>query len=157
MAKKVREPDPIDVLKTYVQDGIGAPRIELNTEIAERMAALGMTYQEMADIYGVQVDTISRRVKDDSAFSEAVKRGAAVRKMSLRRMQYKRARLEAEGLVGSATMLVWLGRNELGQRQEVNVNVSGRRGVAHVPPPATVDEWQEAYGLPAGPSEPGVN
>lgn len=85
----------------------GRPRKEVDAALIERMAAIHCTLDEMASITGVSVDTLGRR------FAEPIKRGRARGKRSLRRHQYKLAKS------GNATMLIWLGKQLLEQRDKL--------------------------------------
>lgn len=71
------------------------------------MVQLGCSAVEIAPIFGVSHDTISRR------FAKEFAKGNALRKVKLRRLQMK----AAEG--GSVPMLIFLGKNMLGQSDRV--------------------------------------
>jgi hypothetical protein len=84
----------------------------------EKLAMLQCTDEEIAAWFGVSVKTIERRRKVQR-FAEAMDRGRAKGRISVRRMQMKL--LEA----GNATMGVWLGKNILGQVDTVSVTSDG--------------------------------
>ena len=69
-----------------------------------KLGKLGCTQEEISDILGCSVDTLHRR------FAAELARARALRKMSIRRAQTIRAVRDR-----SDTMLVHLGRVELGQ------------------------------------------
>lgn len=69
---------------------------------------VGCTLNEIAHITGVSPDTLARR------FADAIKKGRAQVAMSLRRKQIELA-LKGNG---NATMLIWLGKQLLGQRDD---------------------------------------
>jgi hypothetical protein len=84
----------------------------------ERLSAMQCTDEEIAAWFKVTTRTIERRRKNRS-FAEVMDRGKAKGRISVRRMQMKL--LEA----GNATMGVWLGKNILGQVDEVRHQVNG--------------------------------
>lgn len=68
-----------------------------------KLAKLWCTYEEMADFLGINSETLKYN------FGEAIKVGRAETKQALRRAQLKLA------LEGDRTMLIWLGKQILGQ------------------------------------------
>lgn len=83
------------------------PRIKLNEEDITKLAALACTTAEIASYFGCHPRTLERR------FAAALKRGRDQGKMSLRRKQYEIAQ------AGNVTMLIWLGKQMLGQKDKV--------------------------------------
>lgn len=76
-----------------------------------RLAALGCTIDEISEWFMVKPDTLSYN------FAEYIAKGRAELKHRLRRAQVKTA------LAGNATLLIWLGKNILGQMdQPVNTD-----------------------------------
>lgn len=73
------------------------------------------TSEECASVLGISQDTLERRLKAEHGctFTEFYARHAGPGKCSLRRMQWKLARS------GNATMLIWLGKQWLGQTDKV--------------------------------------
>jgi hypothetical protein len=84
----------------------------------ERLSAMQCTDEEIAAWFGVTTRTIERRRKV-KRFVEVMSRGKAKGRISVRRQQMKL--LEA----GNATMGIWLGKQILGQTDEVRHEVSG--------------------------------
>jgi len=84
----------------------------------ERLSAMQCTDEEIAAWFKVTTRTIERRRKN-RVFAEVMDRGKAKGRISVRRMQMKL--LEA----GNATMGVWLGKNILGQTDEVRHQIKG--------------------------------
>lgn len=72
-----------------------------------KLARIGCTNEEIAAITDCSADTIERR------FAGALRKGRQKMKMSLRRMQYRVAS------TGDKTMLIWLGKQYLGQKEAV--------------------------------------
>jgi len=114
----------------------GRPRIKIDYKQVEQLAAMQCTDEEIAAVLGVERSTIKRRKKDDDEFCTAYKKGKERGKASLRRMQFK----VAEG--GNATMLIWLGKQYLGQSDKTQQEISGPDGG---PIPVTLDELQERF------------
>src|SRR5689334_2170652 len=90
-------------------------RARIDLQELERLCMLSCTDQELAGWFHVSVETIERRRKV-KAFSDAMERGRAKGHISLRRLQLKAAE------EGNSSLLIWLGRQLLGQTDQVNVN-----------------------------------
>lgn len=82
----------------------GRPRKELDPEQVFKLARIGCTQAEIADVFNVSVSTIKRNYATECA------RAQGEFKTSLRRSQYLRAVRDK-----SDTMLVHLGKHYLGQ------------------------------------------
>jgi hypothetical protein len=89
----------------------GKPPLDIDAKVVEGMAGVGATNIEIADFNGCTVDTITNR------FSELLSKARAARKIRLRRLQWT----AAEG--GNIAMQIWLGKQELGQRERLEVPV----------------------------------
>ncbi len=93
-----------------------------------RVHALGLihcTLEEVAAVLGLGARTVDRLMKDDPAFRKAYEDGMAEGKASLRRMQYQAA------MKGDKTMLIWLGKQLLGQSDQAYLGVgAGKKGDA---------------------------
>jgi hypothetical protein len=87
-------------------------------EQLDAMAQVLCTGEEMAAILGVSYDTLTRRVEEKHGvtFAEWYKKHAEGGRASLRRSQYKAA---VENL--NPTMLIWLGKQYLGQTDNVDM------------------------------------
>lgn len=99
----------------------GRPRKEIPREEAEKLCKIGCTQEEVADWFGVSIDTVSARCKEwgFEGFPEFYKRHFAKGKASLRREQFKLA------LKGNCTMLIWLGKQYLDQSDKIEQDNSG--------------------------------
>jgi len=86
------------------------PFKKVDKDLVEKLAQIHCTNEEIALICGVSADTIERRC------AGIIKRGRANGRASLRRMQYKKA------LEGNPAMLIWLGKQILGQRDMPEIN-----------------------------------
>ena len=85
----------------------------------EKLCLLQCTHSEIAAWFGVSERTIERKRKIKK-FADVMERGKMKGKISVRRMQMKL--LEN----GNATMGVWLGKNILGQTDEVHHQIDAR-------------------------------
>jgi hypothetical protein len=97
---------------------VGRPPFEITPErreLAIELAGIHCTNEEMAHILGCHIDTFYVKLKEDPSFSDALKKARADGKASLRRLQFK----EAEK--GNAAVLIWLGKNQLGQRDKLDI------------------------------------
>lgn len=124
--KKVRrtgDENPFE-LQSVVNRG-GRPVVKINKHDVEKLSRLGCTDQDMAYWFECSIRTIARRRANDEWFVEAEERGRAQARISLRQHQMRLA------LAGNVTMLVWLGKNLLGQ--------SDRQQLAFTPPNETED------------------
>lgn len=99
---------------------VGAPLKEIDFEQFDRLAQIQCTLTEIAAFFKVSEDTIEARVKETKGvnFSEYYKHASAGGKSSLRRAQFKAA------LGGNTGMLIWLGKQYLGQKDRQEVDVS---------------------------------
>lgn len=96
---------------------MGRPRIEIKQEDFEKLCAMQCTLIEIAGFFDCCEDTIEnwcRRTYGET-FSDVYKKKSAKGKISIRRNQFKAAD------AGNASMLIWLGKQYLGQsdKQEV--------------------------------------
>ena len=90
------------------------PRIPIDWDQVDKMCAIHCTGEEQAAILGVSYDTLNRACQreHECSFAEYFKQKASHGRMSLRRKQYTAA------MDGNTTMLVWLGKNWLGQADQ---------------------------------------
>ena len=89
----------------------GRPLKVIDYKRLDAMCAIHCTGEECASILGMDYDTLNRTLKKDGhkGFTEYFKQKGANGKMSLRRKQFDHA------MSGNATMLIWLGKQWLGQ------------------------------------------
>tara|TARA_R110002074_G_scaffold365659_1_gene539438 strand:+ start:1095 stop:1490 length:396 start_codon:yes stop_codon:yes gene_type:complete len=90
---------------------ITRPLIPIDYKKLDAMCAIHCTGEECAAILGIDYDTLNRGLKREGhkGFTEYFKQKGANGKMSLRRKQFDHA------MSGNATMLIWLGKQWLGQ------------------------------------------
>lgn len=99
------------------------PRKEISKEQFERLCGLQCTLEEIAGFFKCSEDTIERWCKREykENFADVYKKYSKDGKISLRRAQMKAA------LSGNATLLVWLGKQYLGQTD--NASIADNRDV----------------------------
>ena len=83
----------------------GRRLLDIDPKVVEGMAAVGATNEEIADFTGSDEVTIRRR------FGEILTKARSGMRLRLRQAQLKAA------LAGDRTMLVWLGKTMLGQKE----------------------------------------
>jgi len=86
----------------------------IDPEQVRKLAALHATEDEIAAFFGVHKNTIRRHFKD------AIRRGREEAKIELRRLQWQKARS------GNVTMLIWLGKQYLGQTDREDITTGGQ-------------------------------
>jgi len=84
---------------------VGRPKIEIDEELLYKLATIHCTMNEMVDIMGVSQDTLKRN------YAHIIAKGKSDGKMRLRRKQIEVA------MSGNHTMLIWLGKQMLGQSE----------------------------------------
>lgn len=96
---------------------MGRPRAEINFDAFEGLCRLFCTLSEIAGFLKVSEDTVERRCVEHygETFADTYKRVSAGGKVSLRRAQFKAAE------AGNPTMLIWLGKQTLGQSDRTEV------------------------------------
>ena len=118
----------------------GRPKIDFDAKEVEKLGSIGATIEEMAGWFDVTTRTIERRLADEEGeFCRVYKRGRSRVKMSLRRKQIDLAN------DGNPTMLIWLGKQLLEQRDNrdsMNINLESKGGVLLVPMTQDLDEWE---------------
>jgi hypothetical protein len=94
---------------------------DIDAKLVENMASWGCKTIEIANYFGVSVATIDRR------FVEELVKGRANLQMSLRRKQIDIA------LKGNVTMLIWLGKQMLDQKDKHEMSSDEEKGfVMHI-------------------------
>ena len=94
---------------------LGRRKIEMTEEMYKQvcsLCAIQCTAEEIASVLGISVDTLERRIyeRDGLRFAEFFKIKRKAGFASLRRMQWKKAQSD------DTTMLIWLGKQYLGQK-----------------------------------------
>lgn len=104
---------PID--NPPVKRGRGRPKIQLDYELIEDLAKIHCTQEEIASILGCSVDTLQK----DPKFYGIYTKGKDEGRKSLRRQQWDAV------YKGNVAMMIWLGKQLLGQRDVMRNEISG--------------------------------
>lgn len=94
-------------------NAVGHPRIRFKKEVIDKVKELAykyLSYQDIARLSGIPFATINKRFKD------IIETERARYRENIKGHQQQRAR------AGDATMLVWLGKNDLGQTDKAPVD-----------------------------------
>jgi len=100
---------------------IGRPEVKIEKEDFEKLCSMQCTLVEIAGFFDCSEDTIENWCKKTyrgQTFSEVYKRKSAKGKISVRRKQFQVAD------AGNATMLIWLGKQYLGQREYQDITLN---------------------------------
>ena len=122
--------------------------------LVEDLGKIQSTHSELAAVLNVSIETVKRRLKEDSEFCAAYEKGLEHGKSSLRRIQWKNA------LSGNTTMQIWLGKQYLGQQDRRMTEVlqhQVKEIEEHLDkaPPAVLD-WLAGLPVPEpAPADPG--
>lgn len=92
------------------------PKLNIDPEQVKRLALIQCTVEEMASVLRCDKRTLERR------FAAIIKEGRESGRMSLKRKQFELA------MGGNVAMLIWLGKQTLGQREPQRVELTGADG-----------------------------
>lgn len=90
----------------------GAPRKEINVDVLKRAASIGCTVDEIAALLGIARATFFDHLNRDPELQRMVDEAREQGRSTLRRLQWQKAN------VGDTTMLIWLGKQMLKQRDK---------------------------------------
>ena len=92
----------------------GRTKYDIKYDTLDKLCAIHCTGEECAAILDVDYDTLNRRLSEEGhgGFTDYFKKKSATGKMSLRRKQIEVA------LSGNTTMLVWMGKQHLDQKDQ---------------------------------------
>lgn len=110
--------------------------MKIDLDELEKLCAMQATQVEIASFFGVTPQAVEKRISENRSypvkldngetvklsFREIMERGYNRGKISLRRAQFQAA------LAGDRTMMVWLGKQILGQRDNLDTVLSGPAG-----------------------------
>jgi len=107
------------------------PQIPINWDIVDEMLAAGSPGTEVASAIGMHEDTLYLRIKDNFSmtFTAYKAQKQASGEALLRLTQYKKA----IGLSkkGDNTLLIWLGKQRLNQKENVDHSIVGEAVTKH--------------------------
>jgi hypothetical protein len=96
----------------------------LDYELAHKLARMSCTNEEISACLNVSASYFYDLLKRDPELSDMIQKGRAEGRASLRRVQWQKA------LEGNVTMLIWLGKQLLGQHDMSRTEVTGKDGEA---------------------------
>lgn len=104
---------------------MGRPKIELDFNSLDSLCGLQCTLSEIASFFHCSEDTVERRIKKQfkMTFAEYYRQKAGTGRISLRRLQFKAAQ------DGSVSMMIWLGKQWLGQSDKIEEKVETKQHV----------------------------
>jgi len=91
------------------------PKLQINAEDVEKLAAIGCTLKEIAAFCDCSEDTIERR------FAEPMHKGREKGKTRLRRSMWQAVDR------GNITMMIWLSKQILGMREKIDQTIEDTR------------------------------
>ena len=127
-------------LKSEEPNPTHRPPMELDVKMLEALAERGLTQADCAAVLGCSVDTIQRRYLAE--YQIGLQKCCA----SLRRKQFELAQ------AGNVTMLIWLGKNLLGQADKTEL--TGKDGSPLVPDYDREEIIGKLTGIGSGPTAP---
>lgn len=100
---------------------MGRPKKPIDWTQFDKMAAIHCTQQEIASMFSMTIETLNERCKEENGktFLEHYTEKSANGKMSIRRRQYELA------MKGNVVMLIWVGKNWLGQTDKKELRHMG--------------------------------
>lgn len=99
----------------------------IDLEKLEQLAAVHCTEAEMAAQFNMSWPTFDKLRQQNPQIKEVIERGKYKGTSSLRSAQYKAA------LAGNPTMLIWMGKQILGQRDDIPTVIDGQQQKAFLP------------------------
>lgn len=100
----------------------GRPRLEIDLEMVEDLVSVGCTQEEIASIMGFERTLFNTRKELNNIY----KKGMDTFRASIRRQQWLRAR------AGDTGMLIWLGKQLLGQREKQDIDMKAAMSAVEI-------------------------
>ena len=101
---------------------VGRPKADTDFELFKRLAGVQCTIVEIAAVMGVSHDTIQRRMTERDEWRQAYADAMLTGRASIRRQPF------AALANGNITMMIWLGKQYLGQRDQSKTELTGADG-----------------------------
>jgi len=120
---------------------MGRPRKNVDWESVAEMCHIHCTEEEIASLCKCSIDTLQRRCFEETGltFAQFSRQNRAGGKQSLRRRQYTIAN------AGDKTMLIWLGKQWLGQKDQSRVETDAKVTIDKPLSEYTAEELDAAY------------
>lgn len=100
------------------------PKADISPTTLEQLGRISATLEDAALFLGVTERTVRNRLKTDADLRDAWEKGRATGRISLRRKQMEVA------MSGNPTLLIWMGKQLLGQREPERVEPAQGQGDA---------------------------
>jgi len=143
VATRIKHVRPNKATKENAVDAEGTTLVDIHGKLPvcvtslTRLSAMMLTVEEIAGFYGISLSTMNRRLHQPE-FRNAFDRGRAHGRVSLRFAQLQTAH------AGNPTMLIWLGKQYLGQKTEHTVRLSAEDELPDMEGPRMVHiPWTE--------------
>lgn len=94
----------------------GRPKKDINLVELQRLCTLNCTMPEIAAFFDLPLRTLEDRYTNDEEVRSTIQKGRELGKLSIRRKQ-----MQIMEQQNNATMAIWLGKNLLGQRDNLDV------------------------------------
>jgi hypothetical protein len=124
----------------------GAPSKIIDAEVAKRAASIGCTHDEIAALLGISRTSLHNAYASDPALRDDIEQGRNQGRATLRRHQWQQA------VAGNPTMLIWLGKQLLGQKDRVELGGDPDKPLNYVvrtpTPIESAQDWLKAYAPP---------
>lgn len=112
----------------------GRPKTEIDVDELEKLCAMQCTDYEIAAWFKFSTKTV-QRMRKDPLYADVFRTGEVKGKVSIKRAQY-RAAVEQ----GNITMLIWLGKVMLGQKETIKNQHTGENDGEPIRHQYTVDK-----------------
>lgn len=112
----------------------GRPQKDVDLALIRRAASPGCTHEEIAVLAGIGLATIQRRLVDNPKVQRVIAEGREQGRSTLRRLQWQQAN------TGNVTMLIWLGKQLLNQRDRFDATATVTHTIGGVDRPPLIDE-----------------
>lgn len=101
---------------------VGRPPVNLDWKLLNSILQYGATILDCSDICEISEDVIQKRIKKEykMTFTEYRKKKMSKTRLKLRQKQTEMA------LAGNVALLIWLGKNMLGQSDKVEEHTGGK-------------------------------
>lgn len=103
-----------------IRNPVGRPSAVIDLETVRNAASIGCTVPEIAAVLGLSKSTMNKYMALDPDIQEAIDFGREHGYSTLRRAQWNGAVQDR-----NPTMLIWLGKQMLGQRDKIDTAVEG--------------------------------
>jgi len=122
------------------QAKMGRPKAEIDMSLLEELCKIQCTQGEIASCLGVSLATLKNRMNDDDEFLATYIKGRDQGRMSIRRKQYSVAD------AGNVTMLIWLGKQYLEQKDQSKTQLEHSGEINNVVASCSDDELNKRLG-----------